>query len=126
MACGDAFLMPAPGGPVTPHLWIFVTERNPETHFAVIVSVTTLSEGKDQTIILRRGDHVFITHDSSISYRHARIVDCRQIDAQVQAKTIEPRAACTPKLLKEIQDGLFASQFTPKKIFNFCKTVLGR
>jgi hypothetical protein len=126
MACGDAFLMPAPGGSAIPHLWIFVTERHPETHSAVIVSVTTLAEGKDQTIILRRGDHPFITHDSTISYRHAKIVDCRQIDAQVQAKTIEPRTACTPKLLKEIQDGLFASEFTAKRILIFCKTALGR
>src|ERR1019366_6405873 len=49
MDCGDTFLMPAPGGPVTPHLWIVVTQPDPETHLCVIVSVTTLrkQQGSD-------------------------------------------------------------------------------
>jgi len=126
MACGDTFLMPAPGGIETPHLWIFVTERSPETHLAVIVSVTTLCEGKDQTTILRKDDHPFVTHDSVVSYRHAKIADCRQIDAQVQAKTVVPHTPCSAKILKEVQDGLFASESTAKKILTFCKKALNR
>jgi hypothetical protein len=116
--------MPAPGGTETPHLWIFVTERDPETHLAVIVSVTTLNEGKDQTTFLRKGDHPFLTHDSVVSYRHAKIADCRQIDAQVQAKTVVPHTACSAKILKEVQDGLFASEFLAKKIVMFCRKAL--
>jgi len=31
MECGDTFLMPAPGGLATPHLWIVVTQPEPES-----------------------------------------------------------------------------------------------
>lgn len=66
MHCGDTFLMPAPGGPVTPHLWIVVTQPDPQTHLCAVVSVTTLRNSKDQTIILRPGDHPFIRDCSGV------------------------------------------------------------
>ena len=75
MDCGDTFLMPAPGGVATPHLWIVVTQPDPQTHLCAIVSVTTLRNSKDQPVILRRGDHPFIRHDSTIFYGDAMIVD---------------------------------------------------
>lgn len=68
MECGDTFLMPAPGGIATPHLWIVVTEPDPVSNLCGIVSVTTLRNSKDQTVILRVGDHPFIRHESTIFY----------------------------------------------------------
>jgi hypothetical protein len=118
--------MPAPGGPDTPHLWIYVTERHATTHMAVIVNVTTLCEGKDQTVILRRADHPFLVHESIVSYGHARIVDCRDIDANIAAKSIVTHQPCSAKLLKEVQDGLFASEHTPRKVLTFCRVALGK
>jgi hypothetical protein len=126
MACGDSFLMPAPGGTQTSHLWVFVTEREPVTHQAVIVSVTTLREGKDQTLILRKGEHPFLTHESVVAYRHARIVDCRVLDGNLAAGTIQGHETCSAKLLKDIQDGIFASQHTPNKVVSYCKIALGK
>jgi len=38
-----------------PHLWIQVTEPDAEGR-AILVSVTTLREGKDQTVVLQPGD----------------------------------------------------------------------
>src|SRR2546421_8813104 len=73
MECGDTFLMPAPGGQVTPHLWIVITQPDPQTHECAIVSVTTLRNSKDQTVILRVGDHCFIRHDSTIFYGDAML-----------------------------------------------------
>jgi len=59
MDSGDTFLMPAPGGRATPHLWIVITTPDAVTRQCAIVSVTTLRNSKDQTIILRPGDHPF-------------------------------------------------------------------
>ena len=115
--------MPAPGGPDIPHLWIYVTERDAHTHLAVIVCVSTLREGKDQTTFLRKDDHRFIRHDSVIAYRYSKIIDCREIDAQIQAKTVEAREPCSGKILKEVQQGVTASEFTPKKVIQFCKAA---
>lgn len=66
MECGDTFLMPAPDGTATPHLWIVTTAPDPLSKRCAIVSVTTLRNSKDQTVTLRVGDHPFIRHDSTI------------------------------------------------------------
>src|ERR1035438_10358093 len=68
MRCGDTLLIPAPGMGVTPHLWIIATEPVTDTQLCVIVNVTTLRNSRDQTVMLRKGDHPFITHDSAIFY----------------------------------------------------------
>ena len=85
MECGDTFLMPAPGGVATPHLWIVITEPNPSSNLCGIVSVTTLRNSKDQTIILRVGDHPFIRHESTIFYGDAMIVDARRLENEILA-----------------------------------------
>jgi len=85
MDCGDTFLMPAPGGRATPHLWIVVTTPDPATRECAIVSVTTLRNSKDQTIILRPGDHPFIRHDSTIFYGDGMIVDVRNLERDLAA-----------------------------------------
>ena len=99
MDCGDTFLMPAPGGVATPHLWIVVTQPDPQTHLCVIVSVTTLRNSKDQTIILRPGDHPFIRHDSAIFYGDAMIVDARRLDAEIAAGFALRRETCSQATL---------------------------
>ena len=83
MECGDTFLMPAPGGVATPHLWIVITQPATESHLCAVVSVTTLRNSKDQTVILRVGDHPFIRHDSTIFYGDAMIVDARRLEASL-------------------------------------------
>jgi hypothetical protein len=121
MECGDTFLMPAPGGPVTPHLWIVVTQPDSQTHLCAIVSVTTLRNSKDQTIILRPGDHPFIRHDSTIFYGDAMIVDARRLDAEIAAGLALSRERCPHPTLKLVQDGVIASPFTRPKVVRFCR-----
>src|ERR1039457_3145863 len=60
MDCGDTFLMPAPGGIAIPHLWIVVTQPNAQTHLCAIVSVTTLRNSKDQTLMPERGPKLVV------------------------------------------------------------------
>jgi DNA replication protein DnaC len=52
MRCGDSFLMPGSGGFGKSHLWIAVTNPQPDGHQVVIVSLTTLRFDRDQTVIL--------------------------------------------------------------------------
>ena len=116
MDCGDTFLMPAPGGAATPHLWIIVTQPDPQTQECAIVSVTTLRNSKDQTVILRVGDHPFIRHDSTIFYGDAMIVDARRLEAEIAAGLALVREKCSPTTLKLVQDGVAVSPFTRPKI----------
>jgi hypothetical protein len=99
MRCGDTLLIPAPDSHAISHLWIILTEPHPESHLCVIVSVTTLRNNQDQTVLLRKGEHPFIRHDSVISYRDAMIVDCRKLDAELAAGATVQRECCSSQLL---------------------------
>lgn len=121
MDCGDTFLMPAPGGAATPHLWIVVTQPDPQTHECAIVSVTTLRNSKEQTVILRPGDHPFIRHDSTIFYGDAMIVDVRRLEAEIAAGLALVRDRCSTATLKLVLDGVGASPFTRPKFLRFCR-----
>ncbi|MBI3208955.1 MAG: hypothetical protein HYZ37_08650 [Candidatus Solibacter usitatus] len=121
MDCGDTFLMPAPGGMATPHLWIVITPPDLKSNLCAIVSVTTLRNSKDQTVILRIGDHPFIRHDSTIFYGDAMIVDARRLDAEIAAGLALGREKCPVATLKLVQEGVTASPFTRPKILRFCR-----
>lgn len=112
--------MPAPGGIATPRLWIVVTDPDPVSNLCAIVSVTTLRNRKDQTVIPRVGDHPFIRHESTILYGDAMIVDVRRLENEIAAGLAVRRAKCPAATLKLVQDGVTASPFTRPKFLRFC------
>lgn len=118
--------MPAPGGPTTPHLWIVITEPDPVSRLCAIVSVTTLRNSKDQTIILRVGDHPFIRHDSTIFYGDGMIVDAQRLEIEIAAGLALRRDKCSAATLKLIQQGVSASPFTRPKFLRFCREQWAR
>ncbi|NWF83692.1 MAG: hypothetical protein HXY18_07675 [Bryobacteraceae bacterium] len=75
--CSDTFLMPAPAGS-RPH-----TARSSPPNETAIVSVTTMRNSKDQTVILRVGGHLFIRHDSTNFCGDAMIVDAQRVEKKV-------------------------------------------
>ena len=93
MRCGDTFLMPAPGIGPTPHLWVVITDPDDDDGRCVIVSVTTLRHGVDQTVFLSPGDHPFIRHRSVIYYIDARMVSAQKIDAEAGIGLVEPKGS---------------------------------
>lgn len=125
MECGDTFLMPAPGGLATPHLWIVITQPAPESQLCAVVSVTTLRNSKDQTVLLRPGDHPFIRHDSTIFYGDGMIVDARRVDAEIGAGLAIRKEKCPPATLKLVQQGVLASPFTRPKFARFYREHSG-
>jgi hypothetical protein len=104
MKSGDTFLMPAPGiSTRIPHLWIVVTDPTEESQAVMIVSITTLRHGAEQTVILRKGEHPFIDRDSSVCYADTRIVDARDLDGKARAGQIKMHAACPTKTLGNVR-----------------------
>ncbi|MEK7407017.1 MAG: hypothetical protein AAB225_18235 [Acidobacteriota bacterium] len=45
MRCGDAVLIPAPGGPTIPHLWFLITDPDPVFADALIVDARRIELG---------------------------------------------------------------------------------
>jgi hypothetical protein len=108
------------GHPTIPHLWILVTDPHPESQKAVIVNVTTLRSYSDQTVILRKGEHPYILHDSVVSYQDAQEFSVVKIQDQIDKGW--PRChSCSHELLKRVQAGILASRFTKKAIKAICQ-----
>ncbi len=124
MRAGDAVLMTVGGIPLE-HLWILITDPDPVTHEGVIVSVTTLRNNCDRTVILRKGDHPFIAHDSVIQYSDALLIDTRLIDAKIASGKVCRRQPCSASLLREIRCGALSSPHTTRKILRFCQASFG-
>jgi hypothetical protein len=113
------------GHPTIPHLWILVTDPHPDSQKAVIVSVTTLRSHSDQTVILRKGDHPYILHDSVVSYQDAQELSVVKIQAQIDRGW--PQCdSCSDELLRKVQAGLLTSRFTKKSIKVICQQAWER
>ena len=112
---GDSFMLPKPGQE-TEHLWVLITNPDPATHEAIMVSVTTQRPHSDTTTILNVGDHPFVQKPSVIFFADARTVDTRLLDAAARRGAFNSHAAFQASVIRKIQAGLLASTFTPKKI----------
>jgi CTP:molybdopterin cytidylyltransferase MocA len=77
LKCGDTFLLPKSSSD-TEHLWIVITEPDANGQ-SVCVNITTRQSYSETTVILKAGDHPFVTHESVIFYTDARIVDLLKV-----------------------------------------------
>lgn len=122
MKCGQTVVMATPGQiGSTEHLWFVITEPHPKDGACVMVSLTTLRDGKDQTVTLGPQDHSFIRHQSAVFYAMPRWVTAETLNGHLANGTIQLHDDCRPDLLKLIQSGLLASPATPKKFIAYCK-----
>ena len=116
---GQCFLFPL-GEYETAHLWVIATEPNQDGQFA-IVSFTSLKGSKDQTVVLRNGEHPFIKHDTCVSYSAADITDSSVLANLLSCGEARLHSNLTADLLRLVQDGFSASDFTKKRIVEFIK-----
>ena len=119
--------MPAPGiATKTPHLWIVITDPCELDNTVIIVNVTTLRNGADQTVILQKDEHPFLEWESVIFYADARLVDARDLDAKLATGQVQAHSPCSIKLLETVRAGLGASDLTPQKAQRFYEEVRKR
>src|SRR5437868_6761731 len=103
------------------HLWIVLTEPN-SVRMVVIVNLTDFRNHKDKTTVLNVGDHPFITKESIVLFGDARIVSVQSLTAAItKGKGLcTQKEVCSQDLLDRISKGIFASDFTPNKVIDFC------
>lgn len=123
LRCGDTFLLPkAPC--LKEHLWIIITDPELGTNTAACVNVTTRDHHSETTVLLQVGDHPFITRESVIYYVDSRILNLNAVEQMLKTKTTRfacaQHAACSPALLKRVQDGLLKSKFASNGIKEYC------
>jgi hypothetical protein len=116
---GHCFLYPLTGFE-TAHIWVIATEPNADGQFA-IVNFTSLKGNKDQTVILRKGEHEFITHDTCVNYWAADISSIDVLQAMLECGQARMERDLDETLLKLIQQGFTASDLTKNRIADFVR-----
>jgi hypothetical protein len=115
LGLGDTVLLKKPRQE-TAHLWAIVTAANPQTDEVIIVNFTTQRPDSDTTVVIQPGEHRFVKHPTVAFFADARtskLADLQDATVWGQAHQDDP---LTPELLRRVQEGLLASQMTPKKI----------
>src|SRR5438552_4605002 len=115
LTIGDTVMLPKPGYEKE-HLWALITSPDPESGDAIMVNLTTQRPHSDTTTIIQPGEHPFVDRPTVVFYADARIVDVKILEEGLHHGPVRQHAALSPELLRRIQDGLFASRFTPEKI----------
>ena len=81
---GSAFRFHVPGA----HVWTIISDTQQSTSEVLMVSVTTLRGTKDDSCILRPGDHSCVAHDSCVMYRKAMIVSVAELESALAHEII--------------------------------------
>jgi hypothetical protein len=119
--CGDTFLIEDEDG-LDRHLWIVITP--PTEGEVVIVTVTTQRKRSETLVVLRKGDHPFIVHDSVIAYAYSRIRAVDDIESAIENGTAKQREPVSEAVLKKVRAGLIDSDFTPNGVRSYYKDVM--
>lgn len=117
---GDTLLLPK-SREQTPHLWVILTRPDEKTQEVVIVNLTTKRNHSDTTLILNKGDHPFISRTTVVNFVDARFAKVDSLKNAVNSNRFRYSVFFDPKILKEIQQGLLVSPFTPGKVKDYCR-----
>ncbi len=105
MNAGDTLIVPQPAEGVDGHLWIILSDPAQDADRLVMVSFTTFRRDKDQTCVLRPGDHPFVTRDTLVCYADARIATNAQLESLVSKGLMKRNKPVSAELLQRIRQG---------------------
>jgi hypothetical protein len=85
------------------HLWVIRSDPEKDDQRVRIVTITTLDETKDQACVLPRGCHPFVTHDSCVAYKFARVAALADPFALKDCGKLQPCEPVSPGLLDRMR-----------------------
>jgi len=125
LKAGSCIFLEKPDKESISHLWLLVTEPSGNPPEVVMVNLTTYREGVDTTVLLTDRDHSYIIHPTVVYYADARKTE---VNFLYRLIALDPKRlheeSCSTELLKKVRNGLFKSEFTPRKIKKYCKEQL--
>ena len=122
---GDTIILPKPGAEKE-HLWVVITNPDPNTGEVIMVNLTTQRPHSDTTTVLLPGEHPFIDRPTVAFYHDARQAKAALLDSSVAQGVGRNHALASTALLARLQNGLLVSPFTSPKIksaFNAAKAA---
>jgi hypothetical protein len=121
LKCGDTFLT-GDGNEDNFHLWIVLT--SPNEGEVVTVCLVTAHKRSERLVVLYKGDHPFIQHESVIAYRFSQIRLVEDIQELLRSGAAKPRDPVSLELLQRIRTGLLDSDFTPNGVRAYYRLVM--
>jgi hypothetical protein len=106
---GTTFLMDA----AQSHLRVLISDPVKNANQIVIVGLTTLRDYKDNSCILERGAHPWITHDTCVEYRRAIAVSLEQLFHGKDSGAFKIQEPMGEETLQRIIAGAALSEFFP-------------
>ena len=109
MDAGTTFLLSA----VDIHLWIIISDPNLDAENVLIVNLTTLAPRKEQSCVLKVGDHPWIRHDTCVNYGDSQVTTLDKLVAAQNANALMIQSPASPDVLKRIHEGAMNSTKMP-------------
>ena len=110
---GDTILTSTPNNP-TRHLWIILAI----TDNGKLLSVNLMDSENthENTVILNKGDHPFVSKPTAIKFSAARELDPQKIQDAISNGMVIPHFPISPELLEEAKRGFLASPYFPESL----------
>ena len=120
MLAGNCWLLKLTPNEPRPHLWIVTLDPDVDGR-TILVNVSTVRGGCDQTILLAKNEHPFLWKDSFVSYMDALIVTVSSLTQRIaeEGQSAVPQPQLSSHLLALVCSGISASEQTPKKVFKY-------
>jgi len=110
-----------PHDPDRKHLFIVVSDPVTDEHLVLLVSISSVKPNiwNDESCLLYKGEHPFITKDSFVDYGYARIESAEKLLRGVESGKLVPHDPVSDDVFQRICQGLMASRRTPMDIKRF-------
>jgi hypothetical protein len=109
MDAGTTFLLSA--GDI--HLWIIISDPKLDAQDVLIVNLTSLAPRKEQSCVLRVGDHPWIRHDTCVNYGDSKVTTLDKLVDARDANALMIQSPVRPDILQRIRESAMNSTKLP-------------
>ena len=125
-AAGSALLIQT--DPQNKHLFAILHDPMPfpglgNSPMCVFVNITSATSHRDRTCVLAQGCHQFVTHESVIAYKYARIEEAAILESAVTSGKFISAAPIDHALRLRILNGLLISPHTSGEYRGYAKQI---
>ncbi len=113
-------------GPEGMHLWIALTDPDPEDAKIVLIMVVTERPYTDKTLRLVPGTHPFIRHDSNLDYGGAKPFPSGRVATALADGSAKIQPPISAQTLGEIREALLRSTRTIHYVRDLCAAEFGQ
>ena len=116
------FLLSTPGTDKH-HLWFGLSDPEGEPPRFVAVMIQSVKNHTENSLVLQRGDHGFIRHDSSVQFKTAGFFFVHVIDEWERRDECKANVDMSSVLLQRVRTALLASPFTSNAVLRYCQQL---